>query len=126
MYFLSIFSANDMSVDRLRCLKSCHFHDTDCAMETVKLISHSVIYLTTFKELREPEEIVLLRTTVFLFSSPYLKSPRVNFHILTGNIHNAFDVLQRPENHNVLGVVRLVKPLTGPMTVISIYTFLIP
>ncbi|XP_062373745.1 fibulin-1-like [Sardina pilchardus] len=111
-------NTNDMSVDRLRCLKSCHFLDTDCAMETVKLISHSVISLTTFKELRQPEEIVLLRTTVSSFSSPYLKSPRVKFGILTGNTHNAFDVVQHPENHHVLGVVRQVKALTGPLTVI--------
>ena len=54
-YFLSVFRTNDMSMDRFRCLKSCQSHDTDCAMETVKFISHTLISLTTFKELREPE-----------------------------------------------------------------------
>ncbi|XP_063074215.1 fibulin-1-like [Engraulis encrasicolus] len=111
--------SNDIGLDRHRCLKSCPPHDTDCVMDTVKIISHTIISLTTYKTLQDPEEIILLRTMVSpKSSSPYLSARDVNFDILKGNVDSSFDVVKRLQHNKVVGVVRLVKPLQGPLDTI--------
>ncbi|XP_051812727.1 fibulin-1-like isoform X2 [Acanthochromis polyacanthus] len=96
----------------VRCIKSCQPHDINCAHQFVSLITHSAISLPTLKGSTEPQEIILLRTTVP--AAPLPNATDVSFVILGAENRVFFDVVQRSDNGVILGVVRQVKPIFGP------------
>lgn len=104
--------------DTIRCIKSCKPNDVACILEPVHSVSHTVISMPTFREFTRPEEIVFLRTTVPAYNSYNFGSYDVKFDILEGNAQDAFDIIKRVEGGTYVGVVRQVKPLIGPLSLI--------
>ncbi|KAL7867758.1 hypothetical protein SRHO_G00091420 [Serrasalmus rhombeus] len=101
--------------DTIRCIKSCQPNDISCVLDPVHSISHTVISLPTFREFTKPEEIVFLRS-VPPSHHPHMDSPEIIYDILEGNVQNSFDIIKRSEHGMVVGVVRQVKPLVGPVS----------
>ncbi|KAL6474506.1 hypothetical protein MHYP_G00180670 [Metynnis hypsauchen] len=101
--------------DTIRCIKSCQPNDISCVLDPVHSISHTVISLPTFREFTKPEEIVFLRS-VPPSHHPHMDSPEIIYDILEGNVLNSFDIIKRFEHGMVVGVVRQVKPLVGPVS----------
>ncbi|KAJ8249819.1 hypothetical protein COCON_G00230350 [Conger conger] len=102
--------------DTVRCVKSCLPHNISCILDPVHSISHTVISLPTFREERVLEEIVFLRAVP---PSPALtQETDIIFEILDGNIQGAFDIIKRTEHGMIVGVVRQVKPITGPKSTV--------
>uniref|UniRef100_A0A8C7PT54 Fibulin-1 n=1 Tax=Oncorhynchus mykiss TaxID=8022 RepID=A0A8C7PT54_ONCMY len=103
--------------DTVRCVKSCQPNDISCVLDPVHSVSHTVISMPTFREFTRPEEIVFLRTMSMAHSSPHISSDIV-FDILEGNVQNSFDIVKREEHGIIVGVVRQVKPLIGPLNMV--------
>ncbi|XP_041965220.1 fibulin-1 isoform X1 [Alosa sapidissima] len=104
--------------DTIRCVKSCQPNDISCVLDPVHSISHTVISLPTFREFTKPEEIVFLRTMSPAHSLPQLGSSDIVFDILEGNMQNSFDILKRYEHGMIVGVVRQVKRVIGPVDIV--------
>nr|XP_023647166.1 fibulin-1-like isoform X1 [Paramormyrops kingsleyae] len=98
----------------VRCVKSCPPNDAACLSDPVQSISHTVISLPTFRDFVKPEEIVFLRTNSPAHTALRPAFPSIIFDILAGNVHNSFDIVKRYEQSMAVGVVRQVKPITGP------------
>ncbi|KAF7641902.1 hypothetical protein LDENG_00268950 [Lucifuga dentata] len=107
-------SRNNNSVT-VRCIKACQNHDISCSSDPVHLITHTALSLPTFREFREPEEIVFLRTVV---PANQLPGADVFFSILTADDHFSFDVGKRSQHGMIMGVVQQVKPITNPKDLI--------
>uniref|UniRef100_A0A6Q2YR45 Fibulin-1 n=1 Tax=Esox lucius TaxID=8010 RepID=A0A6Q2YR45_ESOLU len=103
--------------DTIRCVKSCQPNDISCVLDPVHSVSHTVISMPTFREFTKPEEIVFLRTMSPAHSFPHISSDIV-FDILEGNVQNSFDIVKRQEHGMIVGVVRQVKPLIGPLNIV--------
>ncbi|XP_062859232.1 fibulin-1 [Trichomycterus rosablanca] len=101
--------------DTIRCIKSCQHNDVNCVLDPVHSVSDTVISLPTFREFTKPEEIVFLRS---ITPSHYVDSPEIVYDIQEGNIQNAFDIIKRFEHGMIVGVVRQVKPLVGPVSTV--------
>ncbi|KAG7455867.1 hypothetical protein MATL_G00245500 [Megalops atlanticus] len=104
----------DNRSDIVRCVKSCQPNDIDCILDRVHSISHTVISLPTFREEPLLEEIVFLRTV----SPAQTGISDIVFEVLEGNFQDSFDVIKRYENGLIVGVVRQVKPITGPRHIV--------
>ncbi|KAL0968016.1 hypothetical protein UPYG_G00261110 [Umbra pygmaea] len=103
--------------DNIRCVKSCQPNDMSCILDPVHSVSHTVISMPTYREFTKPEEIVFLRTMLPAHSVPQISSDIV-FDILEGNVQNSFDIVKRQEQGMIVGVVRQVKPLIGPLNLV--------
>ncbi|XP_036376120.1 fibulin-1-like isoform X2 [Megalops cyprinoides] len=102
--------------DSVRCIKSCQPNDVSCILDPIHSISYTVISLPTFREETLLEEIVYLRAV-----SPAVSSTRNNdiiFDILEGNSLEAFDIIKRNEHGMTVGIVRQVRPITGPKHIV--------
>ncbi|KAL4612783.1 fibulin-1-like isoform X1 [Arapaima gigas] len=99
----------------IACIKSCQPNDVSCLSDPVHSISHTVVSLPTFRDFNRPEEILFLRTTAPTHSALWPGAHSIIFDILGGNVHNAFDIVKRYEQGAAMGVVRQVKPITGPL-----------
>ncbi|KAG5845165.1 hypothetical protein ANANG_G00135940 [Anguilla anguilla] len=99
--------------DTVRCVKSCQPNDITCILDPIHSISHTFISLPTFREQPMLEEIVFLRTMSLGQSS----TSDIIFNILEGNLQDSFDIIKRFENGRIVGVVRQVKPIIGPVDV---------
>ncbi|KAJ8269817.1 hypothetical protein COCON_G00124240 [Conger conger] len=100
--------------DTVRCGKSCLPNDIACILDPVHSISHTFISLPTFREEPLLEEIVFLRTA----SPAQASSSDIIFNILEGNLLGSFDIIKRFENERIVGVVRQVRPVTGPVDLV--------
>ncbi|KAJ8262359.1 hypothetical protein GJAV_G00165530 [Gymnothorax javanicus] len=100
--------------DTVRCVKSCLPNDITCILDPVHSISHTFISLPTFREEPLLEEIVFLRTASPAHSGSY----DIIFNILEGNLQGSFDIIKRFENDRIVGVVRQVRPITGPVDIV--------
>ncbi|KAJ8401391.1 hypothetical protein AAFF_G00386220 [Aldrovandia affinis] len=100
--------------DTMRCIKSCPPNDIDCILDPIHSVSHTVISLPTFREEPVLEEIVFLRTV----SPAHTGISDITFDILEGNMQDSFDIIRRFENGRVVGVVRQVRPVTGPKNIV--------
>ncbi|XP_060770559.1 fibulin-1 isoform X5 [Neoarius graeffei] len=103
--------------DIIRCVKSCQPNDITCVLDPVHSVSHTVISLPTFREFTKPEEIVFLRS-ITPSHYPHVDSPEIVYDIQEGNIQNSFDIIKRFEHGMIVGVVRQVKPLIGPLSTV--------
>ncbi|XP_030627474.1 fibulin-1 isoform X2 [Chanos chanos] len=103
--------------DTIRCVKSCQPNDISCVLDPVHSISHTVISMPTFRDFSKPEEIVFLRT-MSPAHAPQINSPDIVFDILEGNVQSSFDIVKRVEHGIIVGVVRQVKPLVGPLNLV--------
>ncbi|KAK3558820.1 hypothetical protein QTP86_028744 [Hemibagrus guttatus] len=103
--------------DIIRCIKSCQPNDITCVLDPVHSVSHTVISLPTFREFTKPEEIVFLRS-ITPSHYPHVDSPEIVYDIQEGNIQNSFDIIKRFEHGMIVGVVRQVKPLVGPLSTV--------
>ncbi|XP_060742683.1 fibulin-1 isoform X1 [Tachysurus vachellii] len=107
-------------VDRseiIRCIKSCQPNDITCVLDPVHSVSHTVISLPTFREFTKPEEIVFLRS-ITPSHYPHVDSPEIVYDIQEGNVQSSFDIIKRFEHGMIVGVVRQVKPLVGPLSTV--------
>uniref|UniRef100_A0A667YX29 Fibulin-1 n=1 Tax=Myripristis murdjan TaxID=586833 RepID=A0A667YX29_9TELE len=98
----------------VRCIKSCQPNDISCAVDPIHLITHTSLSLPTFREFTMPEEIVFLRTMAPANPAPLPGAPDVFFDIGAADDQSSFDVVKRSHNGMIMGVVRQVKPITGP------------
>ncbi|XP_072528351.1 fibulin-1 isoform X2 [Salminus brasiliensis] len=103
--------------DTIRCIKSCQPNDITCVLDPVHSVSHTVISLPTFREFIKPEEIVFLRS-VTPSHYPHMDSPEIIYDIQEGNVQNSFDIIKRVEHGTIVGVVRQVKALVGPVNTV--------
>ncbi|KAM9496934.1 fibulin-1 isoform 2-T2 [Clarias gariepinus] len=103
--------------DIIRCIKSCQPNDITCVLDPVHSVSHTVISLPTFREFTKPEEIVFLRS-ITPSHYPHVDTPEIVYDIQEGNVQNSFDIIKRFEHGMVVGVVRQVKPLIGPLSTV--------
>ncbi|MCJ8736093.1 hypothetical protein PDJAM_G00254990 [Pangasius djambal] len=103
--------------DIIRCIKSCQPNDITCVLDPIHSVSHTVISLPTFREFSKPEEIVFLRS-ITPSHYPHVDSPEIVYDIQEGNIQNSFDIIKRFEHGMIVGVVRQVKPLVGPLSTV--------
>ncbi|TSK13429.1 Fibulin-1 [Bagarius yarrelli] len=62
-------------------------------------------------------EIVFLRS-ITPSHYPHVDSPEIVYDIQEGNIQNSFDIVKRFEHGMIVGVVRQVKPLIGPLSTV--------
>ncbi|XP_055009652.1 fibulin-1 [Boleophthalmus pectinirostris] len=106
---------NDGSV---RCIKSCPPNDFSCSLDPVHLITYTVLSLPTFRDFTGPEEIVFLRTVAVANAAPYPGSTDVVFDILSADDQLSFDVIKSTYQGMIMGVVRQVKPITGPKEIV--------
>ncbi|KAJ8006849.1 hypothetical protein DPEC_G00111490 [Dallia pectoralis] len=109
-------SRSDTSVN-VRCVKSCKSNDFGCVLDPSHSISHTVVSLPTFRDFVGPEEIVFLKTMAPSNPAPFSQSADVFFDILAADDNLSFDVMKRSQNDMIMGVVRQVKPITGPLNV---------
>ncbi|XP_051978847.1 fibulin-1-like isoform X1 [Xyrauchen texanus] len=103
--------------DIIRCVKSCQPNDISCVLNPIHSTSHTAISLPTFREFTKPEEIVFLRSTT-PSHFPHMDSQEIVYDILEGNTQNSFDIVKRLDHGMIVGVVRQVKPLVGPLSTI--------
>ncbi|XP_017280304.1 fibulin-1 [Kryptolebias marmoratus] len=96
----------------VRCVKSCHHRDASCGLNPTHIITSTVLSLPTLRDLKQPEEIVLLRTATK--ASPVPNEPDVLFDILATEKRNSFDVIKTSQNGTIVGVIRQVRPIVGP------------
>ncbi|XP_042608552.1 fibulin-1 isoform X1 [Cyprinus carpio] len=101
--------------DFIRCVKSCQPNDISCMLNPILSFSHTAISLPTFREFNKPEEIVFLRSPT-PSHLPHMDSPEIVYDILEGNVQNSFDIIKRLDHGMIVGVVRQVKPLVGPVS----------
>ncbi|XP_010885442.2 fibulin-1 isoform X1 [Esox lucius] len=101
----------------VRCIKSCKPSDIGCVLDPSHSISHTVVSLPTFRDFTGPEEVVFLKTMAPSNPSPFSQSADVFFDILATDNKFSFDVVKRSQNDMIMGVVRQVKPITGPQNV---------
>ncbi|KAG9335465.1 hypothetical protein JZ751_004594 [Albula glossodonta] len=102
--------------DTVRCVKSCQPNNISCIMDPIHSISHTVISLPTFREEPLLEEIVFLRAVPPAHS--FSRNSDIVFDILDGNGQDAFDIIKRYEHGMIVGVVRQVRPITGPRYIV--------
>ncbi|XP_032445286.1 fibulin-1 isoform X2 [Xiphophorus hellerii] len=102
----------------VRCVKACQEHDSDCARDPVHIITSTALSLPTSQRLKEPEEIVLLRTSAAAKQDLLPDEPDVLFDILADDELLFFDVIKRAQNGMVVGVIRQIKPVLGPKELI--------
>nr|O42182.1 RecName: Full=Fibulin-1; Short=FIBL-1; Flags: Precursor [Danio rerio]AAB80944.1 fibulin-1 D [Danio rerio] len=100
--------------DIIRCVKSCQHNDISCVLNPILSHSHTAISLPTFREFNKPEEIVFLRSPTPTHL-PHMDSPEIVYDILEGNIQNSFDIIKRLDHGMIVGVVKQVRPLVGPV-----------
>nr|XP_020495199.1 fibulin-1 [Labrus bergylta] len=112
--FRQVAKGQDTSVS-VRCIKACQPNDIGCNLDPVHLITHTSISLPTFRDFSGPEEIVFLRTAAVANPAPLPAATDVFFDILTADPQLSFDVLKRSHLGMIMGVVRQVKPIIGPM-----------
>ncbi|KAM4615096.1 fibulin-1-like [Polymixia lowei] len=105
---------NDGSVG-LRCIKACQPNDIGCNLDPNYLITHTVISLPTFREFSAPEEIVFLRTMAPVSRVHLPGAIDVYFDIMAADDQFSFDVLKSSHHDMIMGVVRQVKPISGPV-----------
>uniref|UniRef100_A0AAY5F2S8 Fibulin-1 n=1 Tax=Electrophorus electricus TaxID=8005 RepID=A0AAY5F2S8_ELEEL len=103
--------------DTIRCIKFCQPNDISCVLDPVHSVSHTVISLPTFREFTKPEEIVFLRS-ITPSHYPHVDSPDIVYDIQEGNVQNSFDIIKRFEHGMIVGVIRQVKPLVGPLSTV--------
>lgn len=115
MNFRQAAPGNDGSV---RCIKSCPPSDFDCQRDPVHLVTYTVLSLPTFRDFTGPEEIVFLRTIAAANPASYPDSTNVVFDILSADDQFSFDVIQSTYQGMIMGVVRQVKPITGPKDIV--------
>uniref|UniRef100_A0A3B4BMG8 EGF-like domain-containing protein n=1 Tax=Periophthalmus magnuspinnatus TaxID=409849 RepID=A0A3B4BMG8_9GOBI len=94
---------------------SCQPNDFSCPLDPVHLITYTVLSLPTFRDFTGPEEIVFLRTAA---AAPYPGSADVMFDIQSADDQLSFDVIKSVYQGMIMGVVRQVKPITGPKEVV--------
>ncbi|KAM6986675.1 fibulin-1-like isoform 1-T1 [Aplochiton taeniatus] len=109
--------SNDATVN-VRCIKYCPPGDISCAQDPVHLISQTVLSLPTFREFSRPEEIVFLRTMAQANPTSSTGTSDVIFDIIAADDQNSFDVVKRLDHDMIIGVVRQVKPITGPKNIV--------
>ncbi|XP_073687394.1 fibulin-1 [Garra rufa] len=117
---LVLSSSSRPRVDRadiIRCVKSCQPNDISCVLNPILSVSHTAISLPTFREFNKPEEIVFLRSPTPSHLS-HMDSPEIVYDILEGNVQNSFDIVKRVDHGMIVGVVRQVKPLVGPLSTV--------
>ncbi|XP_054911635.1 fibulin-1-like [Poeciliopsis prolifica] len=102
----------------VRCVKACQEHDGECARDPVHIITSMALSLPTFQRLKEPEEIVLLRTSAEAKRDLLPDEPDVSFDILADDDLLSFDVIKRAQNGMIVGVIRQIKPVLGPKELI--------
>uniref|UniRef100_A0A673G9M1 Fibulin-1 n=1 Tax=Sinocyclocheilus rhinocerous TaxID=307959 RepID=A0A673G9M1_9TELE len=103
--------------DIIRCVKSCQPNDISCVLNPILSISHTAISLPTFREFNKPEEIVFLKSPT-PSHLPHMDTPEIVYDILEGNVQNSFDIIKRLDHGMIVGVVRQVKPLVGPVSTV--------
>uniref|UniRef100_A0A672NYB0 Fibulin-1 n=1 Tax=Sinocyclocheilus grahami TaxID=75366 RepID=A0A672NYB0_SINGR len=103
--------------DIIRCVKSCQPNDISCMLNPILSISHTAISLPTFREFNKPEEIVFLKSPT-PSHLPHMDSPEIVYDILEGNVQNSFDIIKRLDHGMIVGVVRQVKSLVGPVSTV--------
>uniref|UniRef100_A0A8D0AL22 Fibulin-1 n=1 Tax=Sander lucioperca TaxID=283035 RepID=A0A8D0AL22_SANLU len=106
-------SKQDASVN-LRCSKACQAYDINCNRDTSHLITYTSISLPTFRDFSKPEEIIFLQTVTAANPAPLPEATSVFFDILAADEQFSFDVEKRSHKGMITGVVRQVKPITGP------------
>uniref|UniRef100_A0A3P9NVT3 Fibulin 1 n=1 Tax=Poecilia reticulata TaxID=8081 RepID=A0A3P9NVT3_POERE len=92
----------------VRCVKACQENDGNCARDPVRIITSTALSLPTLQRLKEPEEIVLLRTSAEAKQNLLPDEPDV-FDILATDELLSFDVIKAAH-----GVIRQIKPVLGP------------
>ncbi|XP_027899409.1 fibulin-1 isoform X4 [Xiphophorus couchianus] len=102
----------------VRCVKACQERDGDCARDPVRIITSTALSLPTSQRLKEPEEIVLLRTSAAAKQDLLPDEPDVLFDILADDELLSFDVIKRAQNDMLVGVIRQIKPILGPKELI--------
>ncbi|XP_056132659.1 fibulin-1-like [Lampris incognitus] len=102
----------------LRCAKACQLNDVGCALQPVQLITHTILSLPTLSELSAPEEIVFLRMMTPTNPAHHPGATDVFFDIVTADDQQSFDVVKRFHYDSITGIVRLVKPITGPRDIV--------
>ncbi|XP_043964219.1 fibulin-1-like [Gambusia affinis] len=110
-------SAGDASAV-VRCVKACREHDGDCVRDPVHVITSTALSLPTLQRLKEPEEIVLLRTSAAAKQDLLPDEPDVLFDISADDELLSFDVVKRAQNGMVVGIIRQIKPVLGPKELI--------
>ncbi|XP_067292424.1 fibulin-1 isoform X2 [Pseudorasbora parva] len=103
--------------DIIRCVKSCQPNDISCVLNPILSTSHTAISLPTFREFNKPEEIVFLRSPT-PSHLPHMDTMDIVYDILEGNVQNSFDIIKRLDHGMIVGVVRQVKPLVGPVSTV--------
>ncbi|XP_077356201.1 fibulin-1-like isoform X1 [Festucalex cinctus] len=103
--------ANTGSVS-MRCHKACHPNNLACLRDPVHIITYTVLSLPTYRSIEQPEEMVLLRTSMPAELSN--SAIDVVFEIMRTDDHDSYDVVKRVYQGYVIGVVRQVKPVLGP------------
>ncbi|XP_021177717.2 fibulin-1 [Fundulus heteroclitus] len=98
----------------VRCIKTCPDHNADCARDPVHIITSTALSLPTFRHVEEPEEIVLLRTSVEAKPDLLPDEPDVLFDLLATDELNSFEVIKRTQNGMIVGVIRQIKAVMGP------------
>ncbi|TDG96789.1 hypothetical protein EPR50_G00232410 [Perca flavescens] len=106
-------SKQDASVN-LRCSKACQAYDINCSRDTSHLITYTSISLPTFRDFSKPEEIIFLQTVTADNPAPLPGATSIFFDILAADEQFSFDVEKRSHKGMIMGVVRQVKPITGP------------
>ncbi|XP_038566122.1 fibulin-1-like [Micropterus salmoides] len=107
----------DASVS-VRCVKTCQSNNISCIHDPVHLITHTGLSLPTFRDFSEPEEIVFLRTLTAANPAPLLGATEVFFDILAADDQSSFDVQKRLHQGTIMGVIRQVKRIIGPMELV--------
>uniref|UniRef100_A0A8C9T7X7 Fibulin-1 n=1 Tax=Scleropages formosus TaxID=113540 RepID=A0A8C9T7X7_SCLFO len=102
-------------LEPITCVKFCLPNDVSCLTDPVHSISHMVISLPTIRDFNRPEEIVFLRTAAPAHSAHWPNPHNIIFDIQGGNVQSSFDIVKRYERGAAVGVVRQVKPITGPL-----------
>uniref|UniRef100_A0A3Q3J531 Fibulin-1 n=1 Tax=Monopterus albus TaxID=43700 RepID=A0A3Q3J531_MONAL len=98
----------------VRCIKACQANDIGCALNPVHLITHSFLSLPAFRDFSGPEEIVFLRTITAANHAHLPGATDISFEMLAADDQASFDVVKRSHQGTIMGVVRQVKPVTGP------------
>ncbi|XP_037552135.1 fibulin-1 [Nematolebias whitei] len=95
----------------VRCVKSCQQHDSKCARNPTHIVTSTVLSLPTLRDLKQPEEIVFLRTAT---KTSTQNDPDVHFDITSTEKQHSFDVIKTSQNGMIVGVIRQVKTILGP------------
>ncbi|KAM9705554.1 fibulin-1-like [Menidia menidia] len=102
----------------VRCVKSCRPQDPGCLQDPVHILTSTVLSLPTLQDLREPEEIVFLRTAAPARAARLPQEPDVYFEIASMDEQQSFDVVKRSHRGVVIGVIRQLKPVVGPRALV--------